>query len=81
MNNRLGTMWNEFVSGLANFAYTRPKWTDMCGSGALYEKTNFEIGIYSKKKKMKQDSLLGKGQLGQHSYSTLEGRLMIIESQ
>ena len=34
-----------------------------------------------KKKKMKQDSLLGKGQLGQHSYSTLEGRLMIIESQ
>ena len=43
-------MWNEFVSGLANFAYTRPKWTDMCGLGALYEKTNFEIGIYSKKK-------------------------------
>ena len=33
------------------------------------------------KKKLKQDSLLGKGQLGQHSYSTLEGRLMIIESQ
>ena len=50
MNNRLGTMWNEFVSGLANFAYMRPKWTDMCGLGALYEKTNFEIGIYSKKK-------------------------------
>ena len=43
-------MWNEFVSGLANFAYMRPKWTDMCGLGALYEKTNFEIGIYSKKK-------------------------------
>ena len=53
-------MWNEFVSGLANFAYTRPKWTDMCGLGALYEKTNFEIGIYSKKKKWSKIAYLGK---------------------